>query len=91
MDADLTYHLYRAFHLGARAMLNLQGNQITNSQCKQLQALLRQLAAEEITLHDPGADAMKQPMIGEFIAQSGAPIAIKNDKELAAEILEYWK
>lgn len=90
MDTDLAYRLFRAFHLGARAALHLQGKQITTDQCRQLQALLRQLAAQDATLHDPGTDVMKQPIIGDFIANN-APLAIKNDKELAEEILEHWK
>jgi len=90
MDKDINYHLWRAFHLGARAILALDHKQLTKEQLAHMQALLREIAAGHLTLQDPGTDASKQPEISEII-QTCASVAIRNDKELAGEILEYWK
>jgi hypothetical protein len=87
---DIPYRLYRAFHLGARTMLALDGKQITTDQVRKLQKLLREIAAGDSTLHDPAAEARANPVISGFIAQASS-LPIQLDKELAGEILEYWK
>jgi hypothetical protein len=90
VDADLGYKLYRAFHLGARAMLSLDGKQISNEQVKRLRELLIAIASGESTLHDLGTDQMRNPAIADFIADVGS-LPVKNDRETSEGILQYWK
>jgi hypothetical protein len=84
MDKEINCQLYEAFHLGVRAALALEGKQVTNQQLKQLKKQLGEFAAGLFTLHEPGREAMDQPEISEIIA-------MKHDKKLAGQILQFWK
>jgi hypothetical protein len=90
MDANYNYRLFLAFHLGARAMLSLDGKQITNEQVKRLRELLIAIGSGDSTLHDPGTEAKQNPVIAYFVAQN-ASLPIRNDRDVAGEILQYWK
>jgi hypothetical protein len=89
MDKEINYQLWQAFHLGARSTLALEGKQITSPQVQELKRLLREIADGSFTLHDPGTEAMNEPLIRDLIAHV-APAGMNSDKELAGRILQFW-
>jgi hypothetical protein len=81
------FEIYLAFHLGLSVAALLRDEQFDVQQHLQpALEFLRGVVADEVTMHDPQAEASRNPLVAAFIAQN-AHLVFQQKKQLAERIL----